>query len=520
MTIVNRDAQTKAGVCCSIILPAGTDVTKLNSYLFSLSKAGVNEDYELVIINDRGLEIDKRQLRTYSQRLNVLNSPGSLTQKQLFDVGARAANGEYLLFVREFVNFDKLALEESIKDLKTTRDKMSISAGKNFMLVERSYYFSSPNRFDFEQINLLPLDKKDTGLASRGDGCDNNINRSPKSSAMPAEEAIPKMQNIFAEIRNKSPQLVSIINTLETLHNQIVKTQADVNFFDNPNANTEFFRKHPPGHFYTPIPSLEEIRLREEQIFGTPPRQIPGIDLNEEEQLQLLDEFKRFYKEQPFSPTKTGELRYYFENGNYGYTDGIFLHCMIRYLQPKRIIEVGCGDTSCNILDTNELFFGNSIDLTFIDPNPGPLYTKIKSTDHAETTIIPRQVQEASLDLFSVLDENDILFIDSSHVSKIGSDVNYIVFEVLPYLKKGVYVHFHDIHYPFEYPKEWIYNGHAWNEAYLVRAFLQFNKNFKIVFFNGYLRYFFENVFRECMPLCMKHPGGSLWIKKIADNRD
>ncbi len=518
MPIANNKVQTKVAVRCSIILPAGEDYSKLSEYLWTLDKTGLNEGYELVVINDRGLEIDEGQLRASLPALKVLNPGGALREGQLFDTGAMAAKGEFLLFVRSFVNFDKLVLEESIKDLETSREEVSISASKNFVLMERSYYFNSPNRFDFGQINSLPLDKEDTGLASREGGGNNNINGSPKSGEMPAEEEILKMQNLFAEIRNKSPQLASIINTLESLQNQIIKTQADVNFFENPNANTEIFRKHPPGHFYTPIPSLEEIKSREEQIFGTPPRQIPGIDLNEEGQLQLLDEFKRFYKEQPFSPTKTGKLRYYFENGNYGYTDGIFLHCMIRYLRPKRIVEVGCGSSSCNMLDTNALFFDHSIDLTFIDPNPEWLYANmnIKSTDYTNIRVIPKQVQVLALDLFSVLDENDILFIDSSHVSKIGSDVNYIVFEILPCLKKGVYVHFHDIRYPFEYPKEWIYNGHAWNEAYLVRAFLQFNKNFEIAFFNGYLRYFFENVFREYMPLCLKHPGGSLWIKKIS----
>ncbi|MBW8002726.1 MAG: class I SAM-dependent methyltransferase [Planctomycetes bacterium] len=304
------------------------------------------------------------------------------------------------------------------------------------------------------------------------------------------------------------------------MFNQIIKAKEDIEFFNNSDANTKFFRKYPPGHFYSPIPCLEEIKSREAKIFGTPPRQIPGIDLNEEGQLQILEKFKEFYNEQPFSPTKTDEFRYYFENGNYGYTDGIVLHCMIRYLQPKRIIEVGCGYSSCNMLDTNKLFFDDSIDLTFIDPNPERLYLQTKSIGYAKATVITRQVQDVSLDTFSGLEENDILFIDSSHVAKIDSDVNYLVFEVLPRLKEGVYVHFHDIWYPFEYAKEWIYDGHAWNEAYIVRAFLQYNKDFKIAFFNGYLRYFFEDVFREYMPLCLNHPGGSLWIRKVTDNRD
>ncbi|MCZ8539210.1 hypothetical protein [Psychrobacillus psychrodurans] len=83
--------------------------------------------------------------------------------------------------------------------------------------------------------------------------------------------------------------------------------------------------------------------------------------------------------------------------------------------------------------------------------------------------------------------EGDILFIDSYHVSKIGSDVNYIIFEILPKLKPGVRIHFHDIFYPFEYPEKWIFEGRFWNRAYLLRAFLQYNQDFIIDLWNNYL---------------------------------
>jgi hypothetical protein len=126
-------------------------------------------------------------------------------------------------------------------------------------------------------------------------------------------------------------------------------------------------------------------------------------------------------------------------------------------------------------------------------------------------------VQEVGLEKFKALRENDILFIDSSHVSKINSDVNYIFFTILPQLHPGVYIHFHDIFYPFEYPKEWIYEGRAWNEIYLLRAFLQHNAVFKIVFFNTFLEYFHAKRFQEDMPLCLKNPGGSVWLKKVTE---
>ena len=93
-------------------------------------------------------------------------------------------------------------------------------------------------------------------------------------------------------------------------------------------------------------------------------------------------------------------------------------------------------------------------------------------------------VQNVKLIEFEKLEPNDLLFIDSSHISKIGSDLNYLLFEVLPSLKPGVIIHFHDILYPFEYPYEWIEKGIYWNEAYLLKAFLMHNKNYEILLFN------------------------------------
>jgi predicted O-methyltransferase YrrM len=271
----------------------------------------------------------------------------------------------------------------------------------------------------------------------------------------------------------------------------------------------------PPGHFYSPIPAIEEVRQREEEIFNKIPGEIPGIDLNVEEQLELLNKFKKYYKEQPFGSRKREGLRFYFENPSYSYSDAIVLYCMIRYLQPKKIIEVGSGYSSCIILDTNELFFGDSISCTFIEPYPQLLQSLIKGTDKMKIEVIQKNLQDVNLDKFSELAAGDIFFVDSTHVSKINSDVNYIFFKILPYLKSGVCIHFHDIFYPFEYPKEWVYQGLAWNETYLLRAFLQYNNAFKIQFFNTYLEHFHREEFFDEMPIPLKYVGASIWIKKV-----
>jgi hypothetical protein len=260
----------------------------------------------------------------------------------------------------------------------------------------------------------------------------------------------------------------------------------------------------PPGHYYSPLPSIEEIKKNEEKIFFVP-SEIPGINLFPDEQIKLFNNFKIFYPEIPFTPTKENNLRYYYHNPNFSYGEVIILFCMIKFLKPRRIIEIGAGYTSCAILDINELFFNNKIDTIFIEPYPELFLSLLQKDSQNNYKLITERVQDLNKDIFTTLQSNDILFIDSSHVSKVNSDINYLFFEILPKLNNGVYIHFHDIYYPFEYPKEWIYKGIAWNEVYLLRSFLQFN---------SYLSNFYKELFIKDMPLFLKNPGSSIWIKK------
>lgn len=271
----------------------------------------------------------------------------------------------------------------------------------------------------------------------------------------------------------------------------------------------------PPGHFSSPIPSLDEVRRDESRIFESVPRDIIGVELHESEQLTLLDEIAHFYTDIPFQSHKVEGLRYYFENPAYSYSDAIILYGMIRYLKPQRIIEVGSGFSSCVTLDTNELFFNGSISTTFIEPYPHLLMSLVKENDKERIRMLPSRLQDVDASEFEALRANDILFIDSTHVSKINSDVNRIFFEILPRLSPGVHIHFHDISYPFEYPKEWVYEGRAWNEAYMLRTFLQYNTAFRIVLMNTFMERYHESFFQERMPLCLKNIGGSIWIRKM-----
>lgn len=270
----------------------------------------------------------------------------------------------------------------------------------------------------------------------------------------------------------------------------------------------------PPGHYYSPIVSLEEVANDEAKIFGETPRAIPGVELNESEQLDLLKQFEPYYESMPFNAHKTSGMRYYFENPAYSYSDAILLYCMIRHLQPRKIVEIGSGFSSCASLDTNQLFLNNSVEMTFIEPFPELLLSLITPEDVRRITIIPHRLQDVPMEHFNRLEKNDILFVDSTHVSKVNSDVNRLFFEILPSLRSGVYIHIHDVFFPFEYPKEWIFAGRSWNELYLLRAFLQYNNAFRIVLMNTFLERFHEDIFRGTFPLCLENRGGSIWIRK------
>lgn len=277
------------------------------------------------------------------------------------------------------------------------------------------------------------------------------------------------------------------------------------------------FRKvqyYPPGHFYSPIPCQEEVISKEQAIWGAVPKSLPSIELNEKGQLSLFDVFRKYYNEMPFEHESKQNTRYYFDNIWFTYADAIVLYSMIRHLRPKRIIEIGSGFSSAVILDTNDLFFGGEIACTFVEPNPNRLLSLLKKADLDQHSLITKRLQDVDLKLFEQLSENDILFVDSSHVSKVGSDVNRIFFDVLPVLGNKVSVHFHDVFYPFEYPKEWVYEGRAWNESYILRAFLQYNRAFEIQFFNSFLIPSHHDLFQSHMPLCLKDSGGSIWLRK------
>lgn len=269
----------------------------------------------------------------------------------------------------------------------------------------------------------------------------------------------------------------------------------------------------PAGHFYSPLPSIEEVA--EFRDNPRPASELLGIDFQDEAQQQLMDIFAGLYATIPFADEATPGLRYRYNNSSYPAGDSIPLHCMIRHLKPRRFIEVGCGNSSCVTLDTNDLFFESKIDLTFIEPYPAFFHSLIRPEEQGRVRLLAQRLQDVPFTEFERLEARDILFIDSTHISKLNSDVNHFLFEIFPRLKPGVFVHIHDVFFPFEYPIKWLEEGRAWNEQYVLRSFLQYNDSFQIRYFNTYLFGKHKDWFQQHMPRCLTHPGGSIWLEKV-----
>lgn len=286
--------------------------------------------------------------------------------------------------------------------------------------------------------------------------------------------------------------------------------------------NRIFLTHYPPGHYHSPIPDLNTVLSAREVIFDRSVQDIPAVDLKERQQVELLESFSKYHEECLLFPGRPKEgVRYYFENNFFTYGDAIILYAFLRHFRPGKVIEVGSGFSSALMLDVKDRYFSGNMDFIFIEPHPDRLKMLLSGEDKKSCQIINRPVQEVEIDFFTQLEAGDLLFIDSSHVGKVCSDVGYILNTILPALNKGVFVHFHDIPWPFEYPEAWFRQGRVWNEVYMIRSFLQYNETFEIVYFNSMMERNYTDLLKEKMPMVLKAPisrtvlgNSSLWLRK------
>lgn len=268
----------------------------------------------------------------------------------------------------------------------------------------------------------------------------------------------------------------------------------------------------PPGHFYSPHPAIEDVE-RQYEKWQTANRQTVGLNLNETGQLELLRQFSTAPIRPPWQDKKSSALLYYYDNPFFRNPDGLALFGFIQHFKPRVILEIGSGYSTACAIDSCAVL-GLNTQVTCIEPYPERLMDVCGTNGQLPVKLHREKLQSIPIDIFLGLEENDILFIDSTHVAKFGSDVIYILFHILSALRRGVIVHIHDIFWPFEYPLDWFREGRAWNEAYFMRAFLMYNDNFGILRFNSYLQVNHHAQLHGLFPHLSHETGGSLWIRK------
>lgn len=272
----------------------------------------------------------------------------------------------------------------------------------------------------------------------------------------------------------------------------------------------------PAGHFHSPVvnpTTVAEYYRREQQ---TSARDLIGIEVDSEAMIQLYRSWETTIAETKFPVTKTESRRFFLDNGNFPYGDAITLRAIIATMKPRRIIEIGSGNSTACMLDAIDDFGVSETRITCIEPYPDRLKALLRAGDYQTVELIDTPVQEVRTAVFQELRGGDILFIDSTHILKTGSDVHFELFHVLPLLEKGVLIHFHDCQFPFEYPREWIFRDNlSWNEIYAVRAFLIFNNSFKIWFWLSMLlrSSFWQR--SEIPPAVLRSPGSGLWMIRV-----
>jgi len=273
---------------------------------------------------------------------------------------------------------------------------------------------------------------------------------------------------------------------------------------------------HPVGHYYSPVVDPDELRAQGFAAHRTRMiESMPELGVTTEE---IRENFRRlvpFVRGFVHPEKEIPGRRYYSDNGNFPLGDAIVLSAMIGFHRPKRIIEIGSGFSTACMLDAID-HFSLSTSITCVEPFPSRLRSRLRVTDHANISILEMPVQKTDPALYRELTAGDILFIDSTHVVKTGSDVCFELFDILTLLPSDVILHFHDIHWPFEYPDDWIFGRkYSWNEIYAVRAFLSYNVRFRIFLMNNYFGQKFRRELEATYGAPVPNPGGSLWVQTV-----
>jgi hypothetical protein len=264
-------------------------------------------------------------------------------------------------------------------------------------------------------------------------------------------------------------------------------------------------------HYYEPTYALDHLPA---DVGKT--RSLPGIDLNADFQLALLERCAWSAELRNIPRRKAGPAEFGFDEPAYSHGDADMLYNFIRLFKPARIVEIGSGESTlmariaiaANVRDDPDYACHH----VCIEPYEMPWL------EGTGASVLRKRVEDCPADVFGALGDNDILFIDSSHVIRPFGDVLKEYQEIVPGLAPGVIVHVHDIFTPRDYPEHWLrQERRLWNEQYLLEAFLAFNGRFEVMAAVNWLKHtHFDALARACGHLgeCPTAEPGAFWFRR------
>ena len=305
---------------------------------------------------------------------------------------------------------------------------------------------------------------------------------------------------------------MSLLERLRKRVGQIVLTNKSFRFFRSFGVHLT------PVHYYSPVPDLRDLLTR--PSIWDQPSELPGVDMNVDGQLSLMEDVLSAYQHECDYRRQQGDdpLEFYTENDYFGYVSAAAMHGLVRHYRPRRIIEVGAGFSTRVIARAVSMNAkaGAPAELVVIDPHVGRILPEELPAIHES---IPSRVEDVPLERFTSLREGDLLSIDSSHAVRIGGDVVFLYLEVLPRLAPGVLVHIHDIFLPFDYPLQWLQRRYFWNEQYLLHAFLIHNRAYTVLWAQKYAESVFPDTYARTFGgrtgEAENYYSYSLWLRRV-----
>lgn len=264
-------------------------------------------------------------------------------------------------------------------------------------------------------------------------------------------------------------------------------------------------------HYYEP-----QFDFRETRGSFSENRPLSGIDWNIPGQLALLESLTFSDELRDLPIEEPAELRFYLHNDYFEAGDAEYWYQLIRRKKPRNIYEIGSGYSTLMAIEAikknQQEDAAYNCNHLCIEPH------EMAWLEKTGVVITRKKVEDIPVSLFCDLEENDILFIDSSHMIRPQGDVLFEYLQILPSLKQGVIVHLHDIFSPRNYPHSWLVDDvKFWNEQYLLEAFLTHNASWKVIGALNFLHHNHHHELKQVAPfLVPEMEPGSFYIQRIA----